>query len=260
MHVPEALFEPLGRGRYRTTELAQGPWDPGAQHGSPPAALLAGSFEAEHPRPDLVPTRFTMDLFGPVPMGELEVRTRVARDGRRIQALDGELLSGGRVAARARAWRVRRADTADIASPTPPPPAEIPADTAPPPSGTGDFGYFSALDWRFAAGGFRTPGPATAWLRLRVPVVAGREPTPIERVMGVVDCSSGVSNELDFASYVFTNVDLTVHLHRPLAGEWVCTDAKTTIGDEGAGLCRATLSDEKGGLGGSAQTLFIGPR
>lgn len=258
--MAEALYEPLGGGRYRATELAQGPWDPNAQHGSPPAALLAGTFEAEHARRDMTLTQFAMDMFGPVPLGELEVRTRVARDGRRIQALEGELLAGDRVAARARAWRVRRADTADIASRTPPAPSEIPAESAARPSGTGDFGYFSALDWRFAAGEFGKPGPSTVWLRLRVPVVAGREPTPIERVMGVVDVSSGVSNELDFHAYMFTNVDLTVHLHRPLAGEWLCTDARTTIGAEGAGLCRATLSDEKGTLGGSAQSLYVAER
>lgn len=255
----EALYEPLGGGRYRTTSLAQGPWDPDAQHGSPPAALLAGEFEAEHPRPDLTLSQFAMDLLGPVPMGDLEVRTRVVRDGRRVQALEGELLAGDRVAARARGWRIRRADTADIASPTPPPPAEIPAESAGS-NGIGDFGYFSALDWRFAKGAFRTPGPAIAWLRLRVPVVAGREPTPAERVMGVVDCSSGVSNELSFDTHLFINVDLTVHLHRPLAGAWVCTDATTTIGTDGAGLCRATLSDEKGALGGSAQSLYVAER
>src|SRR6201747_797856 len=36
--MPEAVFQPYNGG-FRATELARGPWDPGAQHGGAPAAV-----------------------------------------------------------------------------------------------------------------------------------------------------------------------------------------------------------------------------
>ena len=39
-----AVFQ-AQNGRFVATELARGPWDPGAQHGGAPAALLMRAFE-----------------------------------------------------------------------------------------------------------------------------------------------------------------------------------------------------------------------
>lgn len=253
----ESLYEPLGDGRYRPTRLTQGPWSPEHQHGSPPAALLAGAMELDHPRPDLALTRFTMEILGPVPLADLTVRTAVQRDGRRVQYLTAELATGDRTVAVAHGWRLRAGDTEDVASEPAPPPAALPERSAPQPAGTGPFGYFEALDWRFAHGAFDAPGPVTAWMRLRVPVLPGAEPTPMQRLLGVVDSASGVSNEVPFATHVFSNVDLSVHVQRPPAGEWICVDAATRIGPNGSGVCRARLYDEKGDFGASTQSLFV---
>src|SRR5579884_3406248 len=43
--MDDAVFEALGDGRFVASELARGPWDPGAQHGGAPAALLMREFE-----------------------------------------------------------------------------------------------------------------------------------------------------------------------------------------------------------------------
>lgn len=258
--MTDSFYVPLGDGRYRATERTQGPWHPDHQHGGPPAALLAGALENDHPRPDLVLTRFTMDILGPIPVGEVHVHSSVIRDGRSVQCVTAELLAGGRVVARAQGWRIRVTDTEDVAAPPDNPPAPIPARSATRPPGTGPFGYFDALDWRFAAGSFAETGPVIAWLRLRTPVLPDTPPTPMQRVVAVVDSASGVSNELSFATHLFSNVDLTVHVSRPPAGEWVCLDASSTIGPHGSGLCHTHLSDEKGSLGTAAQTLFIAPR
>ena len=123
-----------------------------------------------------------------------------------------------------------------------------------------DFGYFHAVDWWFANGSLRDPGPAAMWTRLRVPVVPDEEPTPLQRVAGVADTSSGISAELDFATHMFINVDYTVHLVRELYGEWVLLDAVTSIGPEGSGLCRTRMCDDHGDLGNVAQTLFVSRR
>jgi len=63
----------------------------------------------------------------------------------------------------------------------------------------------------------------------------GEEPTPLQRVAAASDFGNGVSSELDFAQYVFINPDLTVYLHRPAVGEWVCLDAST----RSASRCRS---------------------
>ena len=257
--MADSLYIPLGGGRFRATELTQGPWHPRQQHGSPPAALLARELERTDPLPDLEFTQFAMDLLAPIPVGEVEVHAELLRPGRRVQYLTAELIADGRPVARARGWRMRRADTSGVAAPTPPPPFPLPADSAEEPP-LWDFGYFHAIDWRFVSGDVRIPGPATMWTRLKLPVVPGEKPSPLQRVAGVADTSSGISAELSFDAHIFTNVDFTLHLVRALAGEWVCLDATTTIGPDGTGLCRTRLYDGQGDLGAVAQTLFVAPR
>jgi hypothetical protein len=255
--LADSLYLPLGAGRFQATELTQGPWHPGQQHGSPPAALLAYAMERTEPRPDLEFTQFAVDLLGPFPVGEVEVRAEVVRPGRRVQYLTAELIANGQPAARARGWRMRRADTSDVATPstTPPMPDASAAEFL-----LTDFGYFHAIECRLVAGDMQTPGPAAMWTRLRVPVVPDEKPTPLQRVAGVADTSSGISAELNFDTHIFTNVDFTLHLLRALSGEWVYLDAVTTIGPDGSGLCRTRLQDDHGDLGAAAQTLFITPR
>ena len=86
---------------------------------------------------------------------------------------------------------------------------------------------------RYVGGAFERPGPATVWFRLRCPVVLGEQPTPWQRTAAVADFGNGVSAELPFGSSLFINPDLTVSLHRPPTGEWVCLDARTRFGDPG---------------------------
>ena len=104
------------------------------------------------------------------------------------------------------------------------------------------------------------PGPATVWMRMRVPLVAGEEPSPLVRVMVAADSGNGVSAALDWREYVFINVDLTVHLHRHPAGEWVCLDALTLPEETGLGLADTLLSDGRGRIGRAAQTLLVDKR
>jgi hypothetical protein len=213
--------------------------------------------EGDHPREDLSLTRFAMEILGPIPVGDVSVSSRVVRDGRRVQYVTAELEAGGRTAVLARGWRLRTGDTEDVASVPDPAPEPLPETSAVRPAGSGPFGYFDALDWRFARGSFEEPGPVVAWMRLRVPVLPDVAPTPMQRLVSVVDSASGVSNEVGFVTHLFSNVDLTVHVSRPLAGEWVCMDAATRIGPSGSGVCRARLYDEKGDMGSSAAALFV---
>ena len=121
-------------------------------------------------------------------------------------------------------------------------------------------GYHTAVEYRFVRGGFVEPGPAVVWMRSRVPVVAGEQLTPLQRVLVVADSGNGVSATLDWRRFLFINVDLTVHLHRLPAGEWVCLDAVTTPEADGIGLADTVLSDEGGRIGRALQTLLVAER
>ena len=52
------------------------------------------------------------------------------------------------------------------------------------------------------------------------------------------------------------NADLSVALRREPAGEWVLIDAETNLEPDGSALCTAVLSDERGRLGVSTQSLL----
>lgn len=104
------------------------------------------------------------------------------------------------------------------------------------------------------------PGPATDWIRLRVPVVPGEEPSPLQRVAAAADFGNGISGVAEFDQLLFINPDLTVHLHRLPAGEWVCLDAVTWMEDRGVALAESRLWDEQGPLGRSLQSLLIDAR
>ncbi len=258
----DAFFEPLTADgtRWRGTEHTAGPWDPGAQHGGPPSALLARAVEACSPREDLRVARMTVEILGAVPVGELELRSRVLRPGRSVELVEAALAAGGRDVARASAWRVRRTEGVSV---------EPRQRTAPPlpdegaRQGWGDGwggGYLQAVEWRFVSGRFDRPGPAAAWTRLRVGVVPDEEPSPLQRVLAVADSGNGISSELDLASWYFINPELTVHSHREAVGEWVCLDAQTTVSDGGSGLATSVLSDASGPVAVGAQTLLVAPR
>ena len=260
MHgVADSFYVPAGDGTWLATVHTTGPWDPGSQHGGPPSALLGREMQRCEPRDDMIIARFTCEILSPIPVGEIAVQVRLARPGRSVQLLEGVITAGGREVALARAWRVLRTSSADAGPSLPPPPA-LPGEQGQLlPRGWVD-GYLSAIEWRMPYGRFGAPGPAAAWARMRYPLLPGEEPSPLERVLAVADSGSGVSGELPYADWVFINPEVTVHLFRDAAGEWVCLDAQTSIAAGGAGFARTVLSDTGGPVGLGTQSLLIVPR
>ena len=245
--------------RWRATVHTTGPWSAGFQHGGPPSALLGRAVERCATREEMVVARGAVELLGPVPVGELGLRVRVTRPGRSVELVEAALSAGGRDVARASAWRVLRTG-ADPVAPRHPAPAPLPAETPELERGAWVDGYLSAVEWRPVRGQFVEPGPGTAWTRLRHPLVAGEQPSPLQRVLAVADSGNGLSSELDLTRWHFINPELTVHLHREAVGEWICVDAATAISPGGAGLATSVLSDEQGPVGVGAQSLLVAPR
>jgi len=259
--VAEAFYLPSAGG-FEPTELTRGPWDPGAQHAGPPAALVGRAVELAG-RDGLRTARVTFDITRPVPIAPLEVATRVVHGGRRVELVEATVRAGGEEVMRAVALRLRRAELAlpdGLAAPDPPPPGPEHGEQRPFfPTGA-EVGYHTAMEWRFVSGSFLDPGPATVWLRMRHPLLPGEAPSPLTRVLIAADSGNGVSAVLDWRRFVFVNPDLTVHLHREPAGEWVLLDARTRLESHGAGLAHSILSDEHGPLGLAAQSLFVAER
>jgi hypothetical protein len=252
----EAFYEPLGGGRFMSTGHTSGPWDVRSQHAGPPAALLGRALEATDPRPRTLLARVTFEILGPVPVAEVEVESQVVRPGKTVELLEAQLSAGGRPVMTARAWRLPGTEAPGAGDGLRPPPP-LPDVETPPPH---DFGYGHAVELRFAAGGWFEHGPATAWTRLRVSVVPGEEPTPLQRVLAVADSGNGISAVMSWDEWLFINPELTVHVVRPPVGEWVVLDAATTIAPGGAGVARSTLSDEAGPVAYGAQSLLVAPR
>jgi Thioesterase-like superfamily len=207
----------------------------------------------------MIVARFTCEILRAVPVGEIGVRARVARPGRSVELLEAVASAAGLDVARATAWRVMRTDSPPVAPPPPTAP-ELPAESAPIAPGGWVDGYLSAIEWRPARGHFGDLGPATVWARMRYPLVPDEETGPLERVLAIADSGNGASGELDLRQWHFINPELTVHLHREAAGEWICLDARTVISTGGAGLATSVLSDLDGQIGVGAQSLLIAPR
>ncbi|MEV6028598.1 thioesterase family protein [Streptomyces sp. NPDC052036] len=259
----EAFFQQAGDRRFVPTAYTRGPWDEHSQHAGPPAALLGRAVQLRPgAREDMRLARITFEILRPVPLRPLSVTTRTLREGRSVELVEASLTpDGADEVMRATALHIRTAPGS--VSPTsesltfPPPERSRSEPFFPVPW---EVGYHTAMDTRFAAGSFLGQGPATCWMRMRVPLVEGEKIMPLDRVLVAADSGNGLSHVLDFASHVFINPDLTVHLHRHPLGEWVCLDARTSIDADGMGMAEAALHDERGSIGRSVQSLFVGTR
>jgi hypothetical protein len=257
-----AFYEPDGAG-FSATELTRGPWDPGAQHAGPPAALLGRALEQLPEAAEFQISRLTYEILRSIPIAPVTVVARIVRPGRRVQMVEAELAVDGETLMVVRGWRLRIApvdlpEKAVAIPPGPPLPSEPgPANFFPTAQ---SVGYHTAMEIRFVSGAFTELGPATAWLRMREPLVEGEEPTPLQRLLIAADVGNGISGAVDFRRFVFVNVDLTVQIERLPEGEWVCVDAVTMPRPSGIATAESVLSDERGRVGRALQSLIVASR
>jgi hypothetical protein len=260
MRTPAAFFVEEA-GRFRATELTRGPWSRDHQHGGPPAALLARAME-QLAGDGVLLARLTFDFLRPVPIAPLTVRAEVTRAGAKVRRVQATLAAAdGAVLVQASAVAIRMASVlsssiGDGGRPPPPPEEAVPLVL---PFFADAVAYQTAVEMRVARGTWGK-GPAAAWMRPRTPLVAGEAASPLQRLLVVADSASGVAVVLDHARYTFVNADLTVAIHRPPAGEWLCLDAATAAEAHGVGLTRARLWDRDGPLGVSLQACVVDRR
>jgi hypothetical protein len=207
--------------------------------------------------------RVSFEILRPVPIGPVRVEAELVRPGRSVQMIEASLSGEAGELIKARAWRIRTSelDFPDDVVTTPAPPPGPEQGDWPEFFATGQsVGYHTAMEWRSVSGGFREPGPATVWMRMNCELVAGEEPTPLQRTLVAADVGNGISAVLDWGRFVFINVDLSIHLERMPEGEWVCVDAVTLPQRNGIGTAESVLSDEHGRIGRAAQALLVSER
>jgi hypothetical protein len=243
---------------------ARGPWDGQSLHGGAPTALLARAIEAlETPAP-MRCVRLAVEFPRAVPLEPVRAEARLTRPGKKLALAEARLTTlDGTEVLRAGATLLRRGDV-DLPASTKIADAPIPgpADGTPAHWTGGDETagfHLTAIELRFARGDW-SHGPALGWFRLRMPLVAGETPTPLQRAVAFADFGNGLSRTLDFTTHLFVNTDLTVHLHREPVGEWVALDARTDLDPTGAGQATSILRDGHGRLGVAAQSLFVDAR
>jgi hypothetical protein len=262
--VPEAVFFQEEDDTFVATELARGPWDPDAQHGGAPSALLARAVERHELAepgggPPVRVARLTIELLRPVPLGRVRVRTRTLRPGRKVQLIEASMLAGDTEVARATGLRIREAevplpDGAHATEALADPSAAVPWTF----ERVGPLNFGTAMEFAPLAGGPGVVGPATVWFRLRVPIVAGEVTSPLMRVAAAADFGNGISAVVDWnGGWMFINPDLTIHLSRYPVGEWVALDAATHASDDGIGFAESGLHDTRGRIGRSVQSLLL---
>jgi hypothetical protein len=257
--MTDAFYERLDDDHYRATAFTAGPWDPGAQHGGPPAALLGGAMAARITQPV---ARATFELLRPVPLADLEVTTRVVRPGRAVALAEATLSDADGPCVVARAWGIRTQDV-DLE----PMNAGIAPLPGPDTAHEVDFfdvaarqGWHTGMEIRFLEGAaFVEEGPARVWLRPRIAMVDDRPASPLERVLLAADGGNGVSSAADPSRWLFINPDLTVALYRHPVGDWIGMDAVSTYEPHGVGLATTVLHDGRGAIGRGLQTLLLAP-
>jgi hypothetical protein len=255
-----AIFR-LEGDRVLTSPRAGGPWDPRAQHGSPPAALVAFIADTLPAPAPMAVARLTIDLMRPVPVGPLSFASEIIREGRKIQLVAVRLMADGVEVVRGQVLRIRTLDNdVPVAAATPP------LDVAGPDDCRDDEGdasrnvFLSTMSMRPAFGRFIEPGGAAIWFRANLPLIEGRPLTPLLRAVIAADFCNGVSPVLDFGAWTFINADLTINLARQPVGDWILVNAESCAGPGGAGLAMARLGDAQGYFGRVIQTLVVEPR
>lgn len=265
VELPEAYYVPLGQDVFESTAATTSPWDLDAQHGGPPAALLARAVDRTTDDPAFTIARLTVDMLGPIPQGVVRTEAEVVRPGRRVEMVAARLFANDRLACTATAWRVREdagstrhlVDPPAVLPPIPDDEATSFFEGVPP-----EWGYGPSVEWRFVEGGFEEPasGRARLWTRPRLPLVAGEETAPLHRLMVVADSTNGVSARLPIQEWWSIPNTLTVTVERVPADEWMFMDAATDLSPHGRGVAHSVMSDRQGVLAHVAQPLLVSRR
>lgn len=206
------------------------------------AGLVAWGLERDVSDPELQVSRLTVDMFRPVPMRPLSVRTSPIREGKRLTVMGISILDDELEVTRATALLLRRSEQPD-GDPWTPPDWDAPA-----PESVAETAPDSGLSWEIRTITDASAGQGQVWLRERVPFVEGEELSPLVRAALMADYAHPISNA-GRHGLSFINADLTLYLARYPAGEWIGLESAGHLGAGGVGVGSAWMHDSAGRFG-----------
>jgi hypothetical protein len=118
-------------------------------------------------------------------------------------------------------------------------------------------GFIASMDVRPLAP--PRPGRTTAWISTPLDLLAGEAASPLASYVALVDTANGIAVRQPPATWMFPNVDLTLHLHRQSEGHWTGLDTTVVFGATGQGITSTVLHDITGPVGYAHQMLTIRP-
>ncbi len=248
---PKRFFVPDGDG-YLPKGLTISPWRGDSMNGVALGLIMSHALTAEpHYQAGHI-ARFTLDILRPAPAQRTTVNWRVARDGRRVQLLEGELESGGVVAARASALIVAPTPPFPEARANRPPP--IPPQDAPEraviPASTG-------LETRLVASRAEAAdGRQSLWVRVSADIVEGFPATALSTALAAADFGASSMREYR-KDWTSPNLDIAAHFSRTPRGEWVHSSFKPMALGSGVAVVDHVMSDLDGVFARAHQTLYF---
>lgn len=255
----ESFFRVDGAAIYPSVHT-HGPWDPNAQHGGAPAALIAWTVSRIPTSAPMRIARLSLELFRPVPVAPLTMETEIIREGRNIQLVELRLFADGKESARATILRMREnAVDTPLDVRTPPQRWKHPDDSMKI-TNFARAGLAQSLDIRAADGRMRDKNAPPVWFKLNRPLVNGEQASPVERACITADFCNGMSGILDWNEWTFINADLSIQFARDPIGEWMMLEAQGMVGTDGRGIAYGVLSDLDGAFGRASQSLVIARR
>jgi acyl-coenzyme A thioesterase PaaI-like protein len=248
--------------RFVPTQSAPGPWNPEHLHGGPTCGLLARALERTANDGTLQPARVTVDLFRPVPMRPLDVRTELVRDGKRIRLAQASIFDGELEVARASGLFLQRAEMREL--------EPWPGPTMPGPDGFDTTGLWRDRPAGIRASGFHTviqtrwvsapeEQAQAAWFRMPMELVEGEVTSAVSRAMAVGDFANAVASlsMRRMQAPAFINTDTTLYLFREPEGEWIGMTADHSGAHQGVGVVEVIHFDRKGRYGRSVQARLM---
>ncbi|MBB5830546.1 thioesterase family protein [Brachybacterium aquaticum] len=257
---PTAYFVPVGPDTYAPTTHVGGAWSEDELHVAPVVGLLVHHMDrwrAAHSDADKIIGRISLDILGKLAREDIHLTTRLLRPGRTIELLETTAVIGGRTTLSARAWAMSPVDTSTVAAteaePMPGPDGLPPRDF----TEVWDGGFIRSITGRDA--GTHRPGRARTWVTTDHPLLEDETTSNLARFVALIDTANGSAVRHPPEEWMYPNLDLTLHFHRPPTGAWVGLDTSVSFGPTGQGLTSTVLHDQSGPVGSAQQILTVRP-
>lgn len=256
--VSGSYFERTGADSFRPTAHAGGAWDADEQHFSPLGGLVLHAIERHRAaRTGLLLGRISFDILGRIAVDDMVVEVATVRPGRTIELVEATVVIGGRPVVRARAWFLAPVDTSLVSGGGPEPLPSPDSRTSWPMTSVWPGGFIASLDVRPVVE--QQPGRGIAWLATPLELVDGEPVSAVASFVALVDAANGIAVRQPPTTWMFPNLDLTIHLHRQPSGPWTGLDTTVAFGPTGQGVTSTVLHDLSGAVGTAEQILTVRP-